>query len=345
MITKKPTKVVVDPQKIYKRMLMDCNNESNIPEQQQTKSKTSKLSPNQYNYPKHPSVDAFNCDGIISALGGNLPQWGGTVEFSNCRVMLTNTYPIDDMLVIIYMAMTKEKSITYHDIPICKLFRELKALMHKGGWVAVKLRWATEMLGQKVSKDKAEFTMNLFGSELCKFVAFLSDFYVNTQRSVCSEEKCPRKVRVVEDKNVGKVRKGDGDLTLYYMINEYMTPYYSNCRAKRSDEIYDNGFRVWVTREFVNLSGSPPILVIAAAHYGTATANKFPTEKTITLKDNNYALLAITINTGNNFVAIMPSADGWWLYTCNGMSDKLLTKVHALPKNCKMEHLVYVREI
>ena len=74
----------------------------------------------------------------------------------------------------------------------------------KNSWVKVngwqlKFKWASEIPGHMVIKDKTKVIINSLGSEFCTFVAFLSEFYTNTQNSMRSEENCPRRVRVVQD--------------------------------------------------------------------------------------------------------------------------------------------------
>lgn len=124
----------------------------------------------------------------------NALHWGGRAEFGGRLIHLSNTCPVDNLLMVMYFLMQREDIRTWFErnknhLKVCQVLLDVCSLFGSGNWTEGRILWMHSYLAAPQGN-----TWDTWGSEAEMFVKHFDVQETETDAS-CSKRKCPRKKR------------------------------------------------------------------------------------------------------------------------------------------------------
>ena len=132
----------------------------------------------------------------------NVPAWGGVSMQGNCEITLSNTCPLDNLLVILHWIMNIHPRIFKEDNVTCNILKECQIFMQNGDWINCKIRWLESMCGYYSGNKRRKVNWNIYGSGYEMIIKHLSGIQGNFQTSTCDEATCPKRTKINESQDV-----------------------------------------------------------------------------------------------------------------------------------------------
>ena len=128
----------------------------------------------------------------------NVPSWGGEGFHRNAQVNLTNTCPLDNLLVVFHVIFKQTDSgklLLTEDSQLKELFNDIYHFMEKGDWFHARMKWIDSLCPEKAEPSVTNnvLTLDLYSSEFELVIKYLASIQGSEQISRCSEKNCPLK--------------------------------------------------------------------------------------------------------------------------------------------------------
>ncbi len=140
--------------------------------------------------PKHTSTPKKKQD--------NVPSWGGQVVYKGKEILITNTCPLDNLLLVLFLLHEDsdlvKSQMQESSSAVARSILTVFDACRTGDWSMAKFLWLRHICKYEIQMHHKQ-TFDVYGSEhevVTKHLAFMQE---NIQISTCTSDDCPRKRR------------------------------------------------------------------------------------------------------------------------------------------------------
>ena len=133
----------------------------------------------------------------------NALHWGGKVQLPDGTYYMSNTCPVDNLLMFCYLAteipyIRDRLEIEAGTTPVIQLLLDIFDLFKAGEWQQGRAKW----LVTTQTITTANRNWNVWGGEAERFVEYFATVQKTTRNSKCSKRRCPQPQKVVNSQEI-----------------------------------------------------------------------------------------------------------------------------------------------